>query len=851
MENNNIMKKMLPLMIGAVVIITGVIVASILMGGAKSTPWGNVSNNTYYSYNGYTVSEREWYDKARYSSYSYFINLIDSRLIDVDALIQEAKDTEYTDDYDTDVTNLYLKFHQDVVYEYMYGTIDREQISYMSSVEKDQLEREYYDNLSLVGIDTNDYWNEEVKERYKIEVAKRMYTLNYFKDQYTDESDEENYITADDAQTYWEDNIKNKGTVNALFVTFGSSAEYEAALSQLNAKQVGSVFYNKTTDVPLTDLEVRELFVDLYGLANYNYDGITEPTTDGIEYTQYDINQIDTKITTRIFDTLSAGQYSTFMTGTTGYYAAYKMTDVVPAVAEDDYDGIVEQMALNSTTASLAESVLSDLRADADIVIYDPVLESFYKYSNTSFKTSNKESDTNIATVNGKAITVDEFYSYIEKSVAIDAANDVLVTKVAKDEVSDTVDKDDKDDAKDTIKDAVSNFKRGSYNSSGFDSNSYGEDVFLAVAFGATDLDDAVSKYIDSLYVNNFYTEYDVVYGDTFYDNVLNYMNIQYEQYFKFAANEFVIYIDLNRDGTADDFQEAIDEGKINQTDAVDFANALMKAVYLAETNSENTSFADALNQVVSNYNSINMITGIDTTGSVNNLYDYYKKGFKISTGSSTTYSSISSYSSLDEEVYQGLLEIYNTTMSTGIWSGFDEDTGASDDGIPKFITSGKGKGPTTDDSNNAAYNDLIVSEAGIHLYIVGQGYEKPTFEKTDASDFNLTADDIEFVLNYDEDEDDFCEADDEDADQCIDEDEYDLINELYGNISSRLRNTYQKELSYFNYINGAVFVKSELNTIQANRVAIYKNLLDDYETFPTSVNGPFYQWFDKFTPNI
>ncbi len=855
---NNIMKRMLPLMIGAVVIITGVIVATILMGGAKSTPWGSVSNNTYYSYDGITVSEREWYDKARYSSYSYFVNLIDSKLIDVDALIEEAEDIEYTSDYDAKVTNLYEKFHQDVVYEYMYGTIDREQISYMDSVESTQLELEYYDNLRLVGIDTSDYWSAEVKARYKIEVAKRMYTLNYFKDQYTDESDEENYITADDATEYWEDFIKNKGTLNALFVTFNSVQEFEAALDSLDYCQQGGKFYSGTksscnTSTELDIDEVKQLFVDLYLLANYNYDGIVSPNTNGIEYTQYDINQVDTAITERIFEDLSAGEYSTFVQGTTGYYAAIRMSDVVPYVAEDDYDGIVEQMALNTTTSSYTESVLSDLRKNADIVIYDPVLENFYKYSNPSFKTSNKESDNNIATVDGKAISVDDFYNYIEKSVAISAANDVLVTKIAKDAVSGTVDSDDKDDVKDSVKESVSAFKRGSYDSYGYSSSSYGESVFLATFYKATDLDDAVAKQIDALYVSNFYSEYDVIYGDAFYQNILDFMDIQYDQYFKFNANEFVIYVDLNRDSTPDDFQQAINDGKISQTDAADFANALMKEVYTAAVG--DLSFADALNQVVENYNKINMITGTyDTSGTINPLWGYYKKGFKISTGSSTTYSSITSYSTVDEEVYQGLLDIYTNSMENGLWYNFDEETGASPDNLQKFITSGSGKGPTNDNSNNASYSDLIVSESGIHLYIVGQGYEKPKFEDTTDSDFNLTADDIEFVLNFDEDEDDLCEADDENANECIDEDEYELIFELYTNISSRLNNDFQRELSYYRYIDGAVYSgenSTALNAIQANRVKIYKDLLDDYEDFPTSAKGPFYGWFDVFAPSV
>ncbi len=851
---NNMMKRMLPLMIGAVAIITGVIVASILMGGAKSTPWGNVSNNTYYSYNGVTVSEREWYDKARYSSYSYFVNLIDSKLIDVDELIDEAKNVPYTDDYDADVTNLYLKFHQDVVFEYMYGTIDREQISYMDSVEDAQLKREYYDNLSLVGIITNTYWDEEVKERYKIEVAKRMYTLNYFTDLYTSEdSDEEDYITEAEAQEYWEDYIKNKGTLDALFVTFNSVQEYEAALDSLNYCQNGGKFYSGTksscdTSTELDIEEVKDLFVDLYLKASYNYDGITAPDTTGIPYTQYDINQIDTAITKMVFDTLETGEYTTFIGATSGYYAAIRLSDVEPTVLEDDYEGIVEQMVLNSITASYAESVISDLRADAKIVIYDPVLESFYKYRNTSFKTSSKESDTNIASVDGKAITVDEFYKYIEKSVAIEAANEIMLTKIAKDKVADTVDSDDKDDAKSTVKDAVSAFKRGDYNSSGFSNSSYGEDVFLAVAFGATDLDDAVSKYIDSLYRTNFYTEYDLVYGDQFYNDVLNFMNIQYDQYFEFNANEFVIYIDLNRDGTPDDFQEAIASGTIKKSDAADFANALMDEVYATE--SADISYADALAKVVGDYNKINIVTGTyDSTQTVNSLYPYYQKGFKISTGSSTLYSSTSSYSSLDAEVYQGLMGIYNDSINNGLWYNFDEDTGMSSDSLPKFITSGNGKGPNIP----ATYDDLIVSDGGIHLYIVGTGHERIKFEESADSEFNLTASDIEFVLNYDEDEDDFCDSDDENANDCVDEDEYDLILKLYGNISSRLNNESQRELSYYNYISSAQFTgsnKDELNAIQAERVLIYKNKLDKYEDFPTSIDGPFYEWFDKFVPN-
>ncbi len=863
---NNMIKRMLPFMIGAVLIVTGVVVATILLGGSKGTPWGSVSNNAYYTYNGTTISEREWYDKARYNSYSYFIDMIDSKLINVDELIEEAKSIDYVDQYDSDVTNLYLKFHQDIVFEYMYGTNDRGQIAYMSDVDKQQSELEYYNNLRLVGIDTNDYWDKAVKDRYLIAVAKRMYTLNYFKDLYTSEdSSEEDYITETKAQEYWADSIRYDGTVNAIVITFNSISEYNDALNTLEVCQAGNKFYDKPTDgskcntsTQLTYDEVKELFVDLYVLVNYNYNGIKAPTTDGIEYSTYDLNQIDSEISRDVFQNLLLNpvtdlgeddddivQYYTSRTTTSGtLYAAVKMTDVVPYVNYDDYDAIIEQMSLDQISASYTESIFSDLRNDSDIIIYDPVLESYYKFNNTNFKTSSKESDDNIASVNGKVISVDEFYAYIEDSLAVIVSNDLMATKVAKQAVPDSVSKDDKDKTKDSVKDTVSQFKRGSLNSYGYDNTAYDESVFLATFYNATSLDDAIEKEIAKLYVNNFYTDYDVIYGETFYDDIYDYVMKQYEQYFKFDANEFIIYVDINKDGTADDFQEAINEGYVTKTDAADFANDLMNTVYISQTT--DISFADALSNVVDNYNSINVVTGKDKTGNVNSLYEYYKDGFRISTSSSTTYTSTTGYSSLDGNVYQGLLGIYNTAMENEYWNDFDEN--GLDDNQTKFITSGNNNGPAPD-FGTAVYDDLIVSEAGIHLYIVGNGYEKPEFHATDDNKFNLTVEDLEYVLTNDDAETD-CEADEDVDNECIDEDEYDLIYEFYSNVSTRLSNTYQRQLSLFKYIDGAVYANAEQLANHNNRIIIYQQLVDNYDDFPTSDDGLFTNWFDVFSVN-
>ncbi len=861
MENNTI-KRMIPLMVGAVLIITGVVVATILLGGSKGTPWGSISDETYYSYNGITVSEREWYDKARYSSYSYFLDLVDSKLIDVDELIEDGKNSPYTDNYDSDVTNLYLKFHQDVVYEYMYKTTDRQAIDFMDDNEKEELERAYYDNLRLVGIDTNNYWDDKVKARYSTEVARRIYALNELVESYiSEDSDEEEYITDAEALEYWEDVIRYDGEVNAIVVTFNSSAEFNSALDELGYCVYEDNFYRgprtSCDDTnPLDDTEINTLFAELYNIMNINYDGSSAITTDGtaegIEYSQYDLNKIDTAITKQVFENLEAGEYVTRreMTGS-GYYVALKISDVVPTIDSTEYDKIRELMALESITATYTASILSDLRLDSKIVIYDPVIESYHKYSNPSFKTSKDESDTYIASVKGEKIVVDDFYAYIEDSLATESSKKVMEVKVAQEAVSDSVSKDDKDDVKESVKDTVSDFKRGSFDSYGYSSSSYGESVFLATFYNATSLDDAIEKETKKLYVSNFYTDYDVIYGDNFYDDIYSYVMEQYNQYYKFNATEFVIYLDLNRDNVPDDFQEALDNNYITQADVTDFVNDLMDEIIVAEQLSVNTSFADALSYVVTNYNSINMVTGEDATKAVNSLYDHYEKGFKISTGAETTYTSTTDYSDIDEDVYQGLLNIYGSTMDSKYWSGFDEDTGESDTSIPKFITAGNGTNAETQD---AVFTDLIISEGGVHLYIVGSGYERPKFHSTDDTEFNLTIADLEYVLTTEDDELDCDTDEDVDVNECIDEDEYELIYTLYTNVAIRLSNTYQKSLSLYLYLsngdNPAVFVDADQNEIQNNRIRIYQDLVDEYSDFPTSPEGPFTGWFDKFSVN-
>ncbi len=863
---NNMFKRMLPLMVGAVVIITGVVVFTILMSGSKATPWGSISNETYYSANGYTVSEREWYDRARYSSYSYFIDMIDAELIDVEKLIADAEAIEYDDKYDSEVTNLYKKFHQDVVYNYMYGTTDRATIDRMSSYEKTLAASSYYDELSLVGVNTNDYWSDAVLARYEIAVAKLMYAYNYYQDYYNDEDNEDEYATDAVLLEYWEENIQYEGTVNAIVVTFSSQSEYDTAFSSIGVCKASSGYYigasqtNCLDGTKLTNAEVLDRFVTIYNNMNYNYNGQTA-TTAGIEFSNYALDQIDSDISTMVFETLGSGVDAEDLPYTIAetvdsngdYYIAFKVSGVVPEIAEDDYDAIFDRMALDAVTITSATAVIEELRSDAKIVIYDPVLESLYKYSYTDFKTSKKESDDYIASVNGNNISVDDFYAYIEESIAVDVSVELIAIQIAEGSVADSVSSDDKSDIKSSIKEDVDYFKRGGYDSYGFDSGSYGESVFLAVMYQATSIDDAIAKQTKQTYVNNYFLDYEVVYGDSFYEDVLHYINEQYADYFKFNATEFVIYVDADRDGVADNFLDA----GMSTTQTAAFANALMSAIYDAQgttpSGSDRLTYATAITYVISDYNSINMMTG-----SSHSLYQYYEAGFRVSAGSSTLYDSTSSYSSssgvlslaYDAEVYQGLIDMYNY-YSESVWAGFDEDSAESSTGNNSYTagvnTIGNITGPGT--AATATYNDLIITEAGVHLYLVESGYEKPEFHAD--GDLNLTVEDVEYVLTTDAD-DLTCDAeDDEGVNECIDEDEYDLILEFYNNISVRLTSSYQKYLSLFMNLEDSSYVNSSLDNHLQNRIAVYQRKLDGYEEFSTSIDGPFYEWFDKFSPTV
>lgn len=399
------------------------------------------------------------------------------------------------------------------------------------------------------------YINDEmINDYFRLNVARDNYVRDLLYKEYEEsianDDEDDDLISEDDIEKYYEDNYeKSFWSVVVRYPTLKAAEEALAQVGVIVDKGVNEAgdevdaWFSGDTEEQLTEEEIKQAFIDLYNNANA-YKAIDYPNNDNPsenlivrEGVHYDI--VDGKIifnTTLAEDPANAAQknenlfyflpadltkldknlsdyvddldaynaeesrlFRSFSvkpktwSSSDNYYYVLKIDFQDPLELDDVEDEIIDKllegMLAEETTVT---SKLSELRADNNLVIFDPILEAAYVNSyDKSYNLTKKESENIVASIDGREVTADQLFDTIKKQYGVLSSLDFynfeyllysdynkIYEYKGKNQEGKILDKDEWRDILDQIDLTKKNFSSDAFAQEGF-SRSYGWKNFL------------------------------------------------------------------------------------------------------------------------------------------------------------------------------------------------------------------------------------------------------------------------------------------------------------------------------------------------------------------------------------
>lgn len=256
-----------------------------------------------------------------------------------------------------------------------------------------------------------------------------------------------------------------------------------------------------------------------------------------------------------------------------------KLEETMTANIEDWKAEVVK----NRLTSSYITTKVNEVLEDADVEIYDNTVRIFYNRSAVNeaggkgktgndlllFKTKLNDEEVEIK------ITVDEFFAYVEKTIGLETAIDLLLNKYLLQEYrkgNEAMFKDlelDEDEYKKEYREFINGFSNDQYASAGYPA-SIGREQFLLLIFGTTDLDEVIETgYIIPELREAYSTNYDIHLGTTdIFEQLEYFTQLQYDKFKGLTVGHLLVYFDTNGDDSPEDpneYFETLTEAEIDE----------------------------------------------------------------------------------------------------------------------------------------------------------------------------------------------------------------------------------------------------------------------------------------------
>lgn len=388
-------------------------------------------------------------------------------------------------------------------------------------------------------------------------------------------------------------------------------------------------------DVPLTLDETLVKFLEIYNyIYSYREQVGTAYTVDSLladldnlpftkSFADYGTN---TTLRTYLYNTLGTGENDTRFTSSprlngSNYYLVFKLeahneeilewmdsdkkliiyteTGELTAKALEVFAKVEE----SKLTASYISSKANERLSEADITVYDELVQLYLKQSISSVKFANSSNKNLIAKVGSTEITVDSFYQELEKKLGVSVAIDMAIRETLKaSDYASTITAEKRAEFRSNIETIIQQFGQNYYAQSGYPAT-MGRKNFLMLAFRATNIDEAVQNvYVASALEEAYLKDLDAHY-DNIYQTLADYANRLREQFFSLSTSHLLIFIDMDENDAPDDPKDYLESlTPVKRAEFEALVLELMQTIY--DRVGTYSSFATGFNAIAEEFKS-------------------------------------------------------------------------------------------------------------------------------------------------------------------------------------------------------------------------------------------------------
>ena len=621
----------------------------------KKVAYGDLNSEVAYASMGeLKLTEKTLYDELRVNGYDYLLDEMINKLVPTDGYSLEDQET-----YDALVK---------IVKEQCYGTSDEKKLAEMNTATKTKAEKQFADSMYLLGVDIvengninifhEDCLKHFVKNLAQKEFVRSLLTTTtskyYYKNEFQKDKDG-NVIKDENGK-----DVKNPYYINedAIESSYNSNKDSE---SKYNVVIIG---YNTLQDAEnaFNGLDLENLTYDNFKTLYENRYSYKAKSEDNFKLTSGELNKYNSSLVSLIknindnFDKLEK-TYKIEQQFSGVVYAVYLNEKFVEADYEalsdeekaNEYDATIEdstayKMVDSKLTTSTISSLLFEQVYEADVVINDFVFDALYAAENKDHKRldATKFDNANVATINGKAITVRDFYNKLVKIMGISTAMDYFTSEtLLNSEFKNKLTSDDLKNIDKEYNDTKTAFENDEFASNGYPA-SIGLDVFNFVYYGTTD-EAQIKEYYKSQEIWNYYLKdkpeeyYNLLYE--FGKQYAGYTTVDGEnktdvegKYFDLSVKHILLTVDYDGDGNSDDPE--IYMSKLSADDQTALLTAIKEAMvaiveevnYLVEE--DKTTLLKALDFVQERFHYSGDLGKLESNPSKN--WDDYKTKFNL-----------------------------------------------------------------------------------------------------------------------------------------------------------------------------------------------------------------------------
>lgn len=694
-----------------------------------------------------------WNDMKITDGLTYLNQLVEEMLLDeyIDLVTQDLIDAK--------------------VEEAIYGSNDQDAIAKIREDAdlEDELQLVYERTMVLQGLDPTD--PADVRSYFELTIAKELYTRDFI--EAIEDETNSLYISDDDVRNHYADTVR--GDVCALVVRFHSYDESEAIFKAQNIvtnyedrlgkyvgttpiDQVPTADFDETNTNVMTDDDALEAFIDLY---NYQYEATLDNTTDladfcdtyGDDFTynwedltgRFDSTNAEGTFAAYLWDTLELIdddetdeeiplRFSSTPRSIDEYeLMVYKISEEEVTAFEDltqaEQDALYEEVLEASITSTSVNTAMTDLRANHDFEILDPLFKLQYEFSSGETFDNNGD-DRLVATLDNTDISAQDLFEYMVQSIgsyyAIEMVkqNAVLYSDFYTDLYGDDYDYLENDSDKMVehraeLRNMKSIFSNNGYAQYGFSSSEFTWDEFIILAFGSM----SEANVLRDIFVLAS-IQPNLVKDLVAYENAAEFIQAQVDEYFSLNATHLLLYLDNDMNFQPDEYNDFVDG--LSGGDLTEYTSLIVSFESLVKSKINNDDYT--MDDIVDEFR--NGLVG----DSENEWAEFKAYGFFVLTENLTPQQSLTNNNSgnYDQDFVAGMKRIYDdyvvaeendSTLSRYV----DDQLTQSNFGM-HFIIATEGTGfnqPTaefdvTDTSYEAGFaNDSMVpNEAQFDLYL-------------------------------------------------------------------------------------------------------------------------------------